>query len=51
MKLLNQRYIDFADVLKITGTIPGLTGDVAKFADANISIAKAMERLKKENQK
>jgi len=49
MKLLNDRYLQFADVLKITGNISGLTGDVAKFADANISIAKAMERLKKEN--
>jgi len=49
MKLLNDRYLQFADVLKITGNIAGLTGDVAKFADANISIANAMEKLKKEN--
>ena len=49
MKLLNDRYLQFADVLKITGNISGLTGDVAKFADANISIAKAMADLSKTN--
>lgn len=49
MKLFNQRYIDFAPVLMITGTIPGLVGDIAKHQDANIAIQKAMMELQKKN--